>query len=262
MSSAKKTITVNRADLAVNKTRKRQAAKKVVSPIKLKEKFVKKVRAMQSKSLPTRKTDESSSTTSPRTSSNSSFKDAIGFLNELDKHKSACLTPAEKSPITPTLSVTPTSNQSRVIIKPEPPFSSLKNSGKPTYREWRAMTMKRPCKPRQKVRLDAFHDGGTDAHVKMPVARPMRTVPNRKRTVKLGKSKGRVTLMVYGQSRTKSPNSTKDPYVMKKHLRSKNLIKTGSSAPNSIVRAIYSGSKQAGDITNQSNDVALHNFNQ
>ena len=47
---------------------------------------------------------------------------------------------------------------------------------------------------------------------------------------------------------------------IKKYLRQHNLIKIGSNAPNDVLRKIYESSILAGEITNNSKDILLHNF--
>lgn len=47
---------------------------------------------------------------------------------------------------------------------------------------------------------------------------------------------------------------------VKKYLRKHGLLKSGSSAPNDVLRKIYTQSVLAGDIFNVSKDTLLHNF--
>lgn len=47
---------------------------------------------------------------------------------------------------------------------------------------------------------------------------------------------------------------------IKKYLRKKNLIKSGSSAPEEVLRAIYEKSILAGDINNNAKDNFIHNY--
>jgi len=47
---------------------------------------------------------------------------------------------------------------------------------------------------------------------------------------------------------------------IKTYLRDHNLIKIGSSAPNDVIRKMYEQSMLAGEITNNSTDILLHNL--
>jgi hypothetical protein len=47
---------------------------------------------------------------------------------------------------------------------------------------------------------------------------------------------------------------------VKKYLREHGLIKSGSNAPNDIVRIMYESSRLTGDVINNDDDVYLHNF--
>ena len=116
--------------------------------------------------------------------------------------------------------------------------------------------MKRHMKMPQKVRLDTFES--RDEKQRQRQIKP--TKCNRRKTVKLGKHQGKVSLMIYGNRSKVRGERQKDPLVMKRLLKSKNLLRTGSTAPNSIVKALYAESEQAGYVTNKSGEVALHNF--
>jgi len=47
---------------------------------------------------------------------------------------------------------------------------------------------------------------------------------------------------------------------VKRYLREHGLIKSGSNAPNDIVRIMYESSRLTGDVINNDDDVYLHNF--
>ena len=44
------------------------------------------------------------------------------------------------------------------------------------------------------------------------------------------------------------------------YLKKHNIIKTGSPAPDSILRKLYEDSYLAGDIYNKNSDYLLHNY--
>ena len=47
---------------------------------------------------------------------------------------------------------------------------------------------------------------------------------------------------------------------VKRFLRSRNLIKAGSAAPNDVLRKMYEQCMLSGDLKNESDEVLLHNF--
>ena len=47
---------------------------------------------------------------------------------------------------------------------------------------------------------------------------------------------------------------------IKEYLRTKNLIKSGTLAPNDVLREMYEKAILSGDIHNKSKDTLIHNF--
>jgi len=89
-----------------------------------------------------------------------------------------------------------------------------------------------------------------------------------KRTYTLGKSKihKRVGVLIKDKNtRKRVLNAQRDIKRhgindVKQYLRTHGLIKTGSSAPNDIIRKIYESAMLSGEVTNQDKDILLQNF--
>ena len=89
-----------------------------------------------------------------------------------------------------------------------------------------------------------------------------------KRTYTLGKSKihKKVGVLIKDKNtRKRILNAQRDIKRhgindIKQYLRTHGLIKTGSSAPNDIVRKIYESAMLSGEVTNQDKDILLQNF--
>ena len=88
----------------------------------------------------------------------------------------------------------------------------------------------------------------------------------RKKRYTLGKRGRKVGIMIQGKKtrrkikREHNALKTKDFHEIKLYLKKHGLIKVGSTAPESILRAIYETSILSGDIYNKNNNVFLHNY--
>jgi hypothetical protein len=86
------------------------------------------------------------------------------------------------------------------------------------------------------------------------------------KTVKLGKRGRNVSLLIYGKDNCPSNHGRltglgrDDLTMMRAFLRKRNLLKSGSRAPNDVVRGLYASAMKAGDVSNKGKEVALHNF--
>ena len=107
----------------------------------------------------------------------------------------------------------------------------------------------------------------------IPVSLPESDIPKKikkttKRTYNLGKSRKKKSIgvlikdrktrkkIIDAQKELKRKNITD----VKQYLRDHGLIKAGSKAPNDIMRKIYESSMLSGDVTNQDNEILMHNF--
>lgn len=176
--------------------------------------------------------------------------------------------------------------QLKVSVAKRPPYSSMKNGTLPTYRQWmRQQTMKKSksVKPSItienkpsvieterskklemiKAKLNPETSGGKKKKRVMKVKKSTRTIKR-----KLGKVDGtrKVAVLIKSRESRKGVQSEKVKLSqvsiidIKKFLKDKNLIKSGSKAPNDVLRKMYEQAILAGDITNKSEGILLHNY--
>ena len=96
----------------------------------------------------------------------------------------------------------------------------------------------------------------------------MKKVKIRKTTFKLGKHKGRVSVLV--KNRRTRKKLKKECNLLKKkslpdikeYLRQHNLIKIGTAAPEKVLRQIYENAYLSGDVFNKNPDNLIHNYMQ
>ena len=98
-------------------------------------------------------------------------------------------------------------------------------------------------------------------------ARPQRKKVTRTLKYKLGKhANGKVSVLIKNNQTRRRVQTEhaqlklKSILDIKNHLRSKNLLKVGSEAPNDVLRHIYEQSILAGQIENKAKDVLIHNY--
>jgi len=108
------------------------------------------------------------------------------------------------------------------------------------------------------------------APAQAPAYKP--TLPKRKRITrtlkyKLGKHKNGTVSVLIKNSQTRRKIQTEQAQLkqksildVKNFLRSKNLLKVGSAAPNDVLRQIYEQSILAGQVENKSKDTLIHNY--
>jgi hypothetical protein len=184
-------------------------------------------------------------------------------------------------------------------LKSEPPYSILKNGNKPTYRQWIRETQKIHShhggnihhkqaitienKPSENIserskellrikqqlhKTNILHD--TNTKVSNTYSEKTPKIKNKKitKTIKrhLGKSGRKVSILIKNRETRKKIQTEKallnkkSITEVKEYLRSHNLIKAGTTAPNHVLRKLYETSILSGEINNNSSNILLHNF--
>jgi hypothetical protein len=161
--------------------------------------------------------------------------------------------------------------------RPPPPYSMLKVGGhKPTYSQYNKTLKSKirfdneksestaivpfvePQNRREKLEqikssIQSIHP--TKKYKKKTLIRRTLGKRNNKCSVLINCKKSRKRIGKYCQTLRK-----KSIAFVKKKLRKKGLLKIGSQAPNNIVWDIFVASELAGDISNKSPEVLLHNY--
>ena len=126
----------------------------------------------------------------------------------------------------------------------QPEYGNLKNGKKPTYRQLQKNKTMRNVKPKN--------------HVKVNIEKKF-NVGRNKTQKKVGvfiKSNGLRRKIDDDKIDLKKENIR----TVKNYLKTQNLIKYGSYAPNELLREMYSSSKLCGNVFNNSGQSLVHNY--
>ena len=166
-------------------------------------------------------------------------------------------------------------------VAQSPPYSCLKGGSKPTYREWKRLTQKNsessssnsseskieePDKHR--VKLEELRERIKDNNNKHKPVKPKRTYKKRtiKRKYKFGKNKGKISVLVKNNKTRKLVQDEVEILrvapmkEVKEYLKKHYLYKSGSNAPNDVLRKTYMDAHLSGEINNKSTENLVHNF--
>jgi hypothetical protein len=178
-----------------------------------------------------------------------------------------------------------------VIGNNEPPYSNLKNGNKPSFKEWARMTQKVRPKPmstiinsnstphtisntdKYNILINKPHDVLSEfkqMHRNKTPRPPTITklIKRKTKTLKynLGKKGKHVSVLIKNNNTRKkikheqSLLRQKPIQEIKDYLRNKNLIKSGTLAPNDVLREMYEQAILSGEVHNTSKDTLIHNF--
>lgn len=162
----------------------------------------------------------------------------------------------------------------------QPLYSSMKGGNRPTYREW-MKTQKKQSMGRNKPLItivDKPDVTETERSRKLKNLRKEMAKETKKprmikskrltKTIKrkLGKTGRSVSVLIKSRETRKKVASERatlnktELHEIKKYLRERNMIKSGTKAPNHVLRKMYEQCILSGDICNKSADVLLHNY--
>ena len=151
------------------------------------------------------------------------------------------------------------------------PYGILKNGTKPTFKTWN--TQPQPpvqvAPPVPEIKIDPV-----DIPVDKPEPETKKDEPETTETTEttekmvLGKNKKKKCVYVLIENnKTRKLHGERAQKIKKtsiqtvrNYLKNHNLIKSGSAAPNPLLRTLYENVLFCGDITNQNKENLIHNF--
>ena len=138
------------------------------------------------------------------------------------------------------------------------PYGILKNGTKPTFKTWNAQ----PHPPVPEIKIDPV-----EPETKKDEPETSETTETTEKMV-LGKNKKKKCVYVLIENnKTRKLHGERAQKIKKtsiqtvrNYLKNHNLIKSGSAAPNPLLRTLYENVLFCGDITNQNKENLIHNF--
>lgn len=283
--SSKKTIKVNKDFYALNNQKKKKSSSTPLvkhstpSSNKIRKDFLKKIKEFQQKRIDTSKKTDSVDNNDEKDFENE-FNKSLRFLQNV----SASNKKQELSPKTipyesihldisdfdkPSVDFDKPIVPKKINLPPKPPYSTLKGTSKPTYREWiktqksfngthAPPTIMISDKPKAE---ETIRSKKLELYKKENVKKPIMTI---KRT--LGKNGKSVSVLIKSRKVRDNiqheKNKLKQTTIneIKNYLRSRNMIKIGSKCPNDILRKMYEQCILAGIIQNKSKENLIHNY--
>jgi hypothetical protein len=151
-----------------------------------------------------------------------------------------------------------------ISMLPEPQYSNLKNSDKPTYRE---LYNKPLLSEHENIKEDEIKDV---SEITIQSNKPTKEVMEIavEKVFKVGKNKTQKKIGVFIKNNKIKRKNQEDKVKLKRtnfktvknYLKKNNLVKYGTKAPTDLLRAIYESSKIVGDVKNVNGENLIHNY--
>lgn len=174
--------------------------------------------------------------------------------------------------------IVPPINESNVLQ--DKPYGVLKNGMKPTFKTWnrtqkniQALSYSDPIVeiPASEVDIAQIEPSAEAPSVTVEsnhVSDEMPAIAEKKYPFKVGKSKKNKTVQIWiACNKTRKMKSEAQDIIrktnlstVKNYLKSRKLIKVGSTAPTNLIRQIYENAKSYGDVINENKQNLLYNF--
>lgn len=291
--SGKKTIKINPAFFNKGKKTKKNRDKKrkpvlenSMKPNNIKKQLLQKIKLHQQKTVSLEKNPVSKEDKEFQ----NNFTNSMGYLQKMIAEKKKKRKKRATIKNTPkNLSNKPKNKENNGIVSSKPSWGCLKNGTLPTYSQYKK-TLKHNEKDKIQLStpVELKSEEPTSRQNKLnQLKEKFSTEKNKKKLEKLQKVKKKIleknkTIKLYKLGKRKKENNIgvliksgktrkiiKDEIMVLKqksiteikiYLRKHNIIKTGSMAPDSVLRKLYEDSYLAGDIYNKNSENLLHNY--
>ena len=295
--SVRKTIQINPEFLKMNKSKKRRKRKKPAFSTTLKPNNIKKQLMQRIKEHQQKVKDDNTKPDNDNEKFRTDFKTSLTYLQKMigekkkRKHRQRHRRRGQHTMRNNNNDNIPTGNINIMThvsgsdpilpnLSQKPKWGCLKGGTLPTWRQYqRTLKKKEKClkiPPIQKPTRDILDRQNKLSRIKnrirqekkilTPLKRELVTTTRTLKIFKLGKKNNKVGVLIKSGKTRKiiknEVNVLKERSVVdiKKYLRKHNLIKSGSGAPENILRKIYEDSYLAGDIYNKNPDHLIHNY--
>jgi hypothetical protein len=144
------------------------------------------------------------------------------------------------------------------------PYGILKNGTKPTFKTWNAQPSNQPqplppVPPVPEVKIDPEPETKMDVtNETTETSEKMVLGKNKKKNCVYVLIENNKTRKLHGERAQKIKKTSIQ--TVRNYLKNHNLIKSGSAAPNPLLRTLYENVLFCGDITNQNKENLIHNF--
>jgi len=239
-----KKIVINPAFLNLNKKKKNEKKKKPVTlkSNKIKEAFLNKIKDHQ------KRKKYNPNEFKQKLQFENDFVKALDYLKKVQYEK-----PPAGDPNKNVHGVGVTKKK----VTDDPPWGILKNGKKPLYRQYKN-TLKRREESARMTKLNQIK-----GKIRNNSAKTFKKYIRRR----LGKQKNRKVYVLIDNKTERRKQQIKHRTLknkrlssVKNELKKRGFLKTGSMAPQNIIRTIYEASSLAGDIVNIGKGVLLHNY--
>ena len=283
MSSSKKAILINPEYFSLKKNRSMKKQPRDKKPKNKTGKQQKKELLRRLKDIQDNKKPIDTTNANETTTTENNVMSSIQFLNTLAKESISTpkvdvnVVAPEPDAVAPEPDVVapePDVVAQSTSIHKEPPYSNLKGSKKPSYREWlkqksQTITIEKDPETQPVPIKQELRDNLREEKFKK-LQKKYKKQNKRQKTIKIsetfGKRNGKVSIHI--KNKDEKDKLEHEKKTLKKHtipkikayLKEHNLLKIGSYAPNDVLREMYESAILSGDINNNNKDILVHNF--